>query len=128
MDAAGVVYLAVPYEWQEEMWTGLLYERGHGLSGLLANGVACPAVASSATYSVPVRLDSVLTCRLYVAEVRDRSFGLRMEASLPDGVVALSVNTRHVWCRMRGSVALEPSPLPDWLCELLAGESQVSPR
>jgi len=127
VDAAGILYLAAPYEWQEEMWTGFLYEHGHPLSMLLADGVGGPVVASSATYSAPVTLDSILTCRLYVEAIGRTSFGLRMDARFSGGAPALSAATRHVWCKVRPS-ALEPVPLPGWLRELFAGETPDAAR
>jgi acyl-CoA thioesterase FadM len=119
VDAAGLLYVAVPYAWQEGMWTSVLYEHGHGLSGLMADGNACPVVASSATYLSPVSLDSMLVCRLYADHIGRSSFGVRMNASRPDGTIALSVSTRHVWSELRAA-SLESAPLPRWLRDLLS--------
>jgi acyl-CoA thioesterase FadM len=82
-------------------------------------------VASSATYSAPLTLDSILTCRLYAEGIGRSSFDLRMDALLASGSIAVSVKTRHVWCRVRPGT-LEAIPVPDWLRELLAGDA--SPR
>lgn len=122
VDSAGVVYLAAPYAWQEEMWTGVLYDSGHAVSRQLADGVGGPVVASSATYVSPVRTDFILACRLYADHIGNRSFGLRMDGCLPDGSVALTVTTRHVWCNLRAE-SHEPCPLPQWLRDLLTDES-----
>jgi acyl-CoA thioesterase FadM len=119
VDAAGILYLAVPYAWHEEMWTGLLHETGHALSTLLAEGAGTPAVASSATYTLPVGLDAILQCRLFAEDIGKRSFGLRMEASLPGNTMALSVVVRHVWCAIQDG-RLEAAPLPVWLRQILS--------
>jgi acyl-CoA thioesterase FadM len=122
VDAAGILYFAAPYAWHEEMWTGVLFDAGHGLSSLLADGVGGPTIASAATYSAPVGLDAILQCELYALDVSQRSFGLRMEGSLPDGRAAVTVTTRHVWCRIHEG-RLQPAQLPEWLRRLLATQS-----
>jgi acyl-CoA thioesterase FadM len=119
VDSAGIVYLAAPFAWHEEMWTGLLYDSGHPASQQFADGVGSPVVSSSATYLAPIGTDFILACRLYADHIGHRSFGLRMDARVPDGSVGLTVATRHVWCRFRAG-SLEPAPMPAWLRDLLS--------
>ena len=119
VDSAGIVYLAAPYAWHEEMWTGALFTSGHPVSQQMAEGVGGPVVSSAATYIAPIRTDYVLTCRLYTDHIGERSFGLRLDAFLPDDSVALTVVTRHVWCNYHAGEP-EPAPLPEWLRDLLS--------
>jgi YbgC/YbaW family acyl-CoA thioester hydrolase len=118
-DAAGIIYVAAPYRWQEEIFTEWLLRCEHPLSELLASGLACPVVTSSASYLAPLRLDELVRCALAIEEIGRTSFVVRMDAtSASTDVLSVQVWTRHVWTRLDDG-GLRGEPFPPWLREAL---------
>jgi acyl-CoA thioesterase FadM len=111
VDAAGILYFATPYRWQEMLFTDWMQAIGHPVSGLLGSGRGCPAVRSSCTYARPLRLDDFVRCELACEDVGRTSFevGLRGYAEA-DGELAVQTATRHVWVEDGAA-----TPIPDWL-------------
>jgi acyl-CoA thioesterase FadM len=111
VDAAGILYFATPYRWQELLFTGWMHAIGHPVSALLESGNGCPAVRSSCEYLRPLRLDDFVRCELACEDAGRTSFEIGMlgyhEAS---GELAVQTATRHVW--VENGVA---APMPDWL-------------
>lgn len=77
VDAAGILYFAAPYRWLEELFTGWLKDAGHPVSAMLRSQVACPCVASAATYLAPLSLDDEITLTLQPSSVEHRHHLLR---------------------------------------------------
>jgi len=119
-DAAGLIYVAAPYRWQEELFTEWLLRCGHPLSAILAEGIACPIVTSSATYLAPLGLDQLVNCALVVEQVGRTSFVLRMDGTALDPErLSVQVWTRHVWARFDPAGGLHSEPFPAWLQQAL---------
>ncbi len=115
VDAAGILYFATPYRWQELLFTGWMHAIGHPVSGLLQSGNGCPAVRSSCTYLRPLRLDDFVRCELACEETGRTSFEIGMRGyEAASGELAVQTATRHVW--VEGGVA---TPIPDWLLTAL---------
>ena len=111
VDAAGILYFATPYRWQELLFTGWMHAIGHPVSELLGSGNGCPAVRSSCEYLRPLRLDDFVRCELTCEDTGRTSFEIGVrgceEAS---GELAVQTATRHVW--VEGGASTE---LPEWL-------------
>jgi acyl-CoA thioesterase FadM len=111
VDAASILYFATPYRWQELLFTGWMHAIGHPVSGLLGSGGGCPAIRSSCSYLLPLRLDDFVRCELTCEEIGRTSFEIGMRGfKEAGGALAVETRTRHVWVENGAS-----APLPDWL-------------
>ena len=119
VDAAGVIFYVSPYLWREALFTRWLFESGHPLSGLIADGTPPPCISSAASYLGPIRLDDAVALTLSVERVGTTSFDLRLDGRVDDRHVVV-VRTRNVWTQ-RHDGELRSSPLPAWLLERFAG-------
>lgn len=125
VDAAQTVYVARPYAWQEELFTGWLAERGHSTREMLQRGAGTPVASSSADYLRPLALDDVLELELRTQAVGRSSFAVRGDVyRLPERELALRVTAWHVWAEFitgadGARLSIETRPLPAWLREAL---------
>ncbi|NMI00195.1 acyl-CoA thioesterase [Pseudonocardia acidicola] len=118
VDAAGILYFAAPYRWLEELFTGWLKDAGHPVSAMLRSQVACPCVASAATYLAPLSLDDEITLTLQPSSIGTTSFAVTAEARrVDDGAVAVRATGWHVWAAFDGPdhPNISPQVLPGWL-------------
>lgn len=130
VDAAGILYFAAPYRWMEELFTGWLKGIGHPVSSMLRSGLACPCVASAATYPAPLSLDDEITLTLRPSSIGTTSFSVTAEAQrVVDGVVAVRASGWHVWASFEGPDRpdITPRALPEWLQSELASYELVQP-
>lgn len=119
VDAANTLYIATPYRWSEELFTGWLHRLGHPLSQMLAAGRGCPTVSSAASFRRPVHLDDDVECRLVLEDAGRSSFGTRTDVVTASGEVAVDVHVRHVWTVMHPGGSWTAEPLPGWLRDAL---------
>ncbi|WP_093356460.1 acyl-CoA thioesterase [Pseudonocardia ammonioxydans] len=130
VDAARILYFAAPYRWMEELFTGWLKDVGHPVSAMLRNGVACPCVASAATYPAPLSLDDEFTLTLRPSGIGTTSFSVTAEARrVADGVVAVRATGWHVWASFGGGDRpdIARRELPEWLRSELVSRELVEP-
>jgi acyl-CoA thioester hydrolase len=130
VDAAGILYFAAPYPWLEELFTGWLKDVGHPVSSMLRNRVACPCIASAATYLTPLSLDDEITLALRPSSIGTTSFSVTAEARrVDDGAVAVRATGWHVWAALDGPdhPDISPRALPEWLQVELASVELVQP-
>jgi acyl-CoA thioesterase FadM len=122
VDAAKILYVPTPYRWAEELWEEFLVGAGHPLSALFEEGWGCPTVANSAQYHAPLGLDDVVRCSLVLERVGRSSFTARMDAARSaDAAPALQVWSQQVWVRIVREGEYEPSPVPGWIRDKVAG-------
>jgi acyl-CoA thioesterase FadM len=115
VDAADTLYVATPFRWSEELFTGWLVEQGHPLSELLAVRRGCPTVATEASFHRPLRLDQTVECQFGFDEVGRSSFAGRMDVFTAAGELAVQVRERHVWTAMGADGEWRSERLPGWL-------------
>lgn len=115
VDAARVLYVATPFRWAEELFTGWLFDVGRPISRLLEQRSSCPTVATTAKYLRPLRLDDLVELELVAERLGETSFVVRMDAYAADGGLAVQVSTRHVWVELAPDDDPKPAVPPDWL-------------
>lgn len=125
VDAAQVLYYASPYRWKEMLFTQWLAQTGRPLVTLLHDGQGFPCVASSARYLCPVRLDDVVDLVLVGERVGRTSLGLRLDAYLPSGRLAVIVETANVWLERSDDGDSAPAPVPGWIRDAFTSPASV---
>jgi YbgC/YbaW family acyl-CoA thioester hydrolase len=120
VDAAAVLYFTTPLRWQETMFTGWLYELGHPVSAMLAEGRGCPAVDARVEFLAPLRLDDIVRCELRCVHLGTTSFGVQMAVMAEStGEIAARTSTRQVYCERDAGGTPRATPIPDWLRDAL---------
>lgn len=119
VDGAGIIYYANPLLWREGVFSSWLAEIGHPQISLIADRTSAPCVSATSQYLRPLRLDDVVELRLLAAAAGRTSFTTRFEVLDPGGELAVVVTSTSVWTRVTDA-GMEPTPLPDWLREVLS--------
>jgi acyl-CoA thioester hydrolase len=121
VDAAQVIYFASPYRWHEGVLSNWLADIGHPISRMLADEhQAMPAIASSARYLRPLRLDDVVTLELVIDRIGTTSLAIGTDVRAADGELAAQVRTTNVWTVFHEDGTLSPTAVPDWFRQLAA--------
>lgn len=118
VDAAEVIFYAVPYFWRSTAYTEWLAEIDRPLRQMLGSGLSTPCVASSCSYRAPMRLDDVVELELRSGRVGTSSYELGLDVRGADGELTAQVETTNVWVDTTGD-APTSVPVPGWFRELL---------
>lgn len=127
-DASGLIFYPAVSRWAAETFDRWLLDVGHPLKEMLARGRATPIVHVAADIHAPLGLSDLIDTTLSVAHVGTTSLRLRFECVRGDGVLAVVVETAHVFVRLEkgsgfGSPRLEKEAIPSWFRQMLAGET-----
>jgi acyl-CoA thioesterase FadM len=127
-DASGLIFYPAVSRWAAETFDHWLIAIGDSLKKMLSRGRATPIVHVAAEIRAPLGLSDVIDTTLSVKHVGTTSMQLRFECVRGDGVLAVVVETTHVFVRLEkgsgfGPPQIEKEPIPDWFREMLAGGS-----
>jgi acyl-CoA thioesterase FadM len=118
VDGARLIYFAAPAVWSERIMSDWMARELRPMSELFASGVAYPVVSTQSKFHAPLRQDDLVDLVFGAVRVGRTSFTVRTEARRLDGMLAVSVETVHVYVEgVEGDLA--PTPLPAWLREPL---------
>ncbi len=125
-DASGLIFYPAVSRWAAETFDRWLLDIGHPLKEMFARGRATPIVHVAADIHAPLGLSDLIDTTLSVAHVGTTSMQLRFECTRSDGILAVVVETAHVFVRLEqgnafGQPRIEKEPIPSWFRDMLAG-------
>lgn len=111
-DMAGIVHFSNFFRYMESCEHAFLRSLDHELHGLLEGlETGWPRVHASCDYRAPARFGDLLTIRLFITEVRNRSVRYRFEASRDETLIAEgSIAAAHVAITPEGIKAVSLPP------------------
>jgi YbgC/YbaW family acyl-CoA thioester hydrolase len=113
-DMAGIVHFSNFFRYMETCEHAFIRSLDHELHGQLDGlETGWPRVNASCDYRAPARFGDLLTIRLFIAEVRNRSVRYRFEVSREETLIAEgSIAAAHVAITPEGIKAVGPPPPP----------------
>ncbi|MBT2554187.1 hotdog domain-containing protein [Arthrobacter sp. ISL-5] len=113
--AARVIYCGATFRWHEQSFSEWLAERFSPLSRIFDSGFALPVVNCSATYPAPLRQDALVVLSSWTSSVGNSK-----------GVIAATVETKHVWVELGANGDFSSAPFPNLLRSELAFAKESS--